>query len=98
MSQSKFSIKKIYGEGAASAASSVYMTGQEIKRIPWEKRLFVSRAQQEAFGEAWDKLRNEILELLKKTGKTIRIVPPKDSPEYLYYMIEKERKNENGDQ
>ena len=98
MSLSRFSIDNINGEGAASAASSVYMPGQPIKRIPWEKRLFVSRKQQEAFGEAWDKLRLEILELLKKTGKTIYIVPPKDSPEYLYYTIEKERKNENGDQ
>lgn len=98
MLQSKSSIEKVYGKEAAPAASSVYMTGQPIKRIPFERRLFVSRSQQEAFGEVWDKLRNEILELLKKTGKTVYIVPPKDSTEYIYYTISNERENENGDQ
>lgn len=69
--------------GAASAASRVYYAGRPIK---FEKKtLFTSNKERDEFVKEWNELRFEILDLLKKTGKTIYLVPDRDSKEYEIY-------------
>ena len=93
MSPSKSSIDLTGNDmgGAATVASSLYLTGRPLK-MKFCQRLFTSMKDQEHFVKEWTDVTTEVLSLLRKTGRTFYIVPNRDT--LLYEKVKEEILNE----